>query len=82
MVSRLSVHIEAAVLLLGALSPRSGPVDRSAPGYALNTGVTEAELKEVIYPTTVTAGFPKAIIVSQALSELFAERRAARPKGR
>lgn len=44
-------------------------------GYALNIGVTEAELKEVVYLTTVTAGFPKAIVASQALSELFAERR-------
>jgi hypothetical protein len=29
----------------------------------------------------VTAGFPKAIVASQALSELFAERRAARTGG-
>jgi 4-carboxymuconolactone decarboxylase len=50
-------------------------------GYALNIGVTEAELKEVVYLTTVTAGFPKAIVASQALSELFAERRAARAGG-
>jgi 4-carboxymuconolactone decarboxylase len=50
-------------------------------GYALNTGVTEAELKEIVYLTTVTAGFPKAIAASQALSELFAERRAARTGG-
>jgi 4-carboxymuconolactone decarboxylase len=46
-------------------------------GYALNTGVTEAELKEIVYLTTVTAGFPRAIAASQALSELFAERRGA-----
>lgn len=46
-------------------------------GYALNAGVPEGELKEVIYMVTVPAGFPKAIRASQALSELFAERRAA-----
>lgn len=46
-------------------------------GYALNAGVAEGELKEVIYMVTVPAGFPKAIRASQALSELFAERRAA-----
>lgn len=40
--------------------------------YALNTGVTEEELKEIVYMVTVPAGFPKAI----AASELFAERRA------
>ena len=46
-------------------------------GYALNIGVSENELKEVIYLTTVHAGFPRAIAASQALSELFAERRKA-----
>lgn len=46
-------------------------------GYALNVGVTEDELKEIIYLVTVPAGFPRAITASQALSELFAERRAA-----
>jgi 4-carboxymuconolactone decarboxylase len=44
--------------------------------YALNAGATEAELKEVVYLTTVTAGFPKAIAASQALSELFGELKA------
>ncbi|PSJ38334.1 carboxymuconolactone decarboxylase family protein [Allosphingosinicella deserti] len=48
-------------------------------GYALNIGVSEAELKEIVYLTTVTAGFPRAIAASQALSELFAERRDAPP---
>jgi 4-carboxymuconolactone decarboxylase len=50
-------------------------------GYALNIGVSEDELKEIVYLTTVTAGFPRAIAASQALSELFAERRAARTGG-
>ena len=45
-------------------------------GYALNIGVTEEELKEVIYMVTVPAGFPKAIAASQVLAELFAERQA------
>ncbi|MER8440272.1 carboxymuconolactone decarboxylase family protein [Mesorhizobium sp. M1312] len=46
-------------------------------GYALNIGVSEEELKEVIYMVTVPAGFPRAIAASQTLSELFAEQRAA-----
>ena len=46
-------------------------------GYALNIGVTEEELKEIVYMVTVPAGFPKAIAASQTLSELFAERREA-----
>jgi 4-carboxymuconolactone decarboxylase len=44
-------------------------------GYALNIGVTEEELKEVVYLTTVHAGFPRAIDAAAALSELFSERR-------
>ncbi|MEB2845688.1 carboxymuconolactone decarboxylase family protein [Rhizobiales bacterium RZME27] len=47
-------------------------------GYALNIGVSEEELKEVIYMVTVPAGFPKAIAASQVLSQLFEERRANR----
>ncbi|MCR9137479.1 MAG: carboxymuconolactone decarboxylase family protein [Alphaproteobacteria bacterium] len=43
-------------------------------GYALNVGVSEEELKEVIYLTTVHAGFPRAIAASAALSEVFTER--------
>ncbi|MGY8526826.1 carboxymuconolactone decarboxylase family protein [Paracidovorax citrulli] len=46
-------------------------------GYAMNHGVSEDELKEILYMVTVPAGFPKAIRASQVLSELFAERRAA-----
>jgi hypothetical protein len=43
-------------------------------------GVTEDELKEAVYVTTVHAGFPRAIDAAQTLPELFAERRrGARP---
>ncbi|THV12485.1 carboxymuconolactone decarboxylase family protein [Rhizobium rhizophilum] len=45
--------------------------------YALNIGVTEDELKEIVYMITVPAGFPRAIVASQALSKLFAERAQA-----
>ncbi len=45
--------------------------------YALNIGVTEDELKEIVYMITVPAGFSRAIIASQALSKLFAERAPA-----
>ncbi|QCN96498.1 carboxymuconolactone decarboxylase family protein [Azospirillum argentinense] len=44
-------------------------------GYALNAGVSEDELKEIIYMVTVPAGFPRAITAARTLSELFAERR-------
>lgn len=50
-------------------------------GYALNIGVTRDDLKEVVYLTTVHAGFPRAIDAAQALIELFAERdRAGEPQ--
>lgn len=47
--------------------------------YALNIGVSKEEVREVVSMVTVTAGFPRAIAASQALSDLFAERRAAAP---
>lgn len=40
-------------------------------GYALRLGVTRDELKEVIYLTTVTAGFPRAIDAAQALRDVL-----------
>jgi 4-carboxymuconolactone decarboxylase len=43
-------------------------------GYALNLGVKPEELKEIVYLTTVHAGFPRAIEAAQTLSELFSER--------
>lgn len=45
--------------------------------YALNIGVTEDELKEIAYMITVPAGFPRAIVASQALARLFDERAQA-----
>lgn len=43
-------------------------------GYALNLGASAEELKEIVYLTTVHAGFPRAIDAAQTLSELFRER--------
>ena len=42
-------------------------------GYALNLGVTRDELKEVIYLTTVHAGFPRALNAATVLKEVFDE---------
>lgn len=41
-------------------------------GYALRLGATQDELKEIVYLTTVTAGFPRSIDAAQALREVFA----------
>ncbi|CAN7369724.1 carboxymuconolactone decarboxylase family protein [Bosea sp. LjRoot237] len=43
--------------------------------YALNIGVPEEQLKEIVYLITVPARISRAIAASQTLSELFAERR-------
>jgi 4-carboxymuconolactone decarboxylase len=43
-------------------------------GYALRLGVTQNELKEIVYLTTVTAGFPRSIDAAQALREVFTAR--------
>ena len=40
-------------------------------GYALTLGTTQDELKEIVYLTTVTAGFPRSIDAAQALREVF-----------
>lgn len=39
-------------------------------GYALRHGATRDELKELVYLTTVTAGFPRAIDAAHALREV------------
>jgi 4-carboxymuconolactone decarboxylase len=41
---------------------------------ALNAGVGQDQLKEIVYLTAVHAGLPRAIDAAEALSELFAER--------
>ena len=48
-------------------------------GYALNLGISEETLKEIVYLITVPAGFSRAIAASQVMAELFAERRSAAP---
>jgi len=47
------------------------PQLRIHAGYALRLGATQDELKEIIYLTTVTAGFPRSIDAAQALREVF-----------
>jgi 4-carboxymuconolactone decarboxylase len=44
-------------------------------GYALNHGATEDEIKEIANIVIIPGGFPRAIIASQAISELLASRR-------
>lgn len=63
----------AAVAAMAALGEVG--MMRIHASYALNVGVTEEELKEIVYLITVPAGFPRAIAASHTLSDLFSERR-------
>ncbi|MGQ9368047.1 carboxymuconolactone decarboxylase family protein [Azospirillum sp. ST 5-10] len=65
----------AAVSAFAALGDRA--FMKIHAGYALNVGVSEEELKEIVHLTTVHAGFPRAIEAAQTLGELFEERRRA-----
>lgn len=67
----------AAMAAFGAMGLR--PFFKIHAGYALNAGASPEELKEIVYLLTVPAGFPRAIDASQALQELFTERRASDP---
>ncbi len=49
-------------------------------GYGLNVGVSEEELKEAVYLTTVPAGFGRAIQAARTLGQLLAERREAQAR--
>jgi alkylhydroperoxidase/carboxymuconolactone decarboxylase family protein YurZ len=44
--------------------------------YALNLGVSERDLKEIVLLTTVHAGFPRAIEAAVALTDVFRQHRA------
>jgi hypothetical protein len=51
---------------------RSEQVDpRRRTAWTSWLGVKPDELKEIVYLTTVTAGFPRAIEAAQALREVF-----------
>ncbi len=50
-------------------------------GYALRLGVTPEELKEVVYLTTVTAGFPRAIDAANAVREVLENSAQRQPPG-
>lgn len=62
----------ATVAAFAALGNRAQMKIHAA--YALNHGVSREELKEVVYLTTVHAGFPRAIDAAMTLAELFNER--------
>lgn len=65
----------AAVATMAALGETG--LMRVHAGYALNVGVSEEELKEIVYMITAPAGFARAIAASQVLSELFSERHSS-----
>ena len=61
------------VSLAGFAAQGTMPQFKVHAQYALNYGVTPEELMEVIYITTVTSGYPGALIAASTLKELFQE---------
>jgi 4-carboxymuconolactone decarboxylase len=61
------------VSLAGFAAQGTMPQFKLHAQYALNYGVTPEELMEVIYITTVTSGYPRALIAAGTLKELFQE---------
>ena len=61
------------VALAGFAAQGTMPQFKVHAQYALNYGVTPEELMEVIYITTVTSGYPRALIAAGTLKELFQE---------
>jgi 4-carboxymuconolactone decarboxylase len=67
------------VSLAGFAAQGTMPQFKVHAQYALNYGVTPQELMEVIYITTVTSGYPRALIASGTLKELFQENKIKFP---
>ena len=70
----LDVRTRELVLVAGFAALGLGDFIKLHGGYALNAGVPADELKEIVYLTTIPAGFPRAIQASQAVAELLASR--------
>ncbi len=57
--------------LAGFAAQGAMPEFKAHAQYALNLGVTPEEMMEVVYLTTVTSGYPRALAAAAALKELF-----------
>jgi 4-carboxymuconolactone decarboxylase len=67
------------VSLAGFAAQGTMPQFKVHAQYALNYGVTPQELMEVIYITTVTSGYPRALIAAGTLKELFIQNKIKFP---
>jgi hypothetical protein len=76
-----NAHVSASIpdCFCAQFSPfdDAAPIPKRSFIHFVAVAAIGAQFKEIVYLTTVIAGFPKAIAASQTLSELFAERRAA-----
>jgi 4-carboxymuconolactone decarboxylase len=75
----LSPKTRQLVSLAGFAAQGTMPQFKLHAQYALNYGVTPKELMEVVYITTVTSGFPRALIAAGTLKELFQENKVNLP---
>jgi 4-carboxymuconolactone decarboxylase len=71
----------AMVAALGALGAGGYVQLRQHAGYALNFGATPDELRELVYLTTVSAGFPRALNMAAEIKAVLDEAgaKAAQP---
>lgn len=63
----------AMVAALGAGGSSGYPQLRQHASYALNLGASADELRELVYLTTVTAGFPRALNMAAEVKAVFDE---------
>jgi 4-carboxymuconolactone decarboxylase len=77
----LSPQTRQLVSLAGFAAQGAMPQFKVHAEYALNLGVKPEELMEVVYITTVTSGYPRALAASSTLKELFTEKKIKLPLG-
>lgn len=63
----------AMIAALGAGGSSGYPQLRQHASYALNLGASADELRELVYLTTVTAGFPRALNMAAEIKAVFDE---------
>ncbi|MDX3899313.1 MAG: carboxymuconolactone decarboxylase family protein [Sphingobium sp.] len=64
----------AMVAALGVVGAGAAVQLRQHVGYALNLGTSLDELRELVYLTTVSAGFPRALNMAAEMKAVFDER--------
>ncbi len=64
----------AMIAALGVVGASAAVQLRQHVGYALNSGATADEVRELVYLTSVSAGFPRALNMAAEVKAVFDER--------